>query len=263
VVFDLYMECNLDNFEDLLVWLKDRGIKLVSVDGLIEYCNKLDLVWMPSFDFDLSRHKDCTCLLYSGWSSFLIQKKFDIREWSPGNKILILTGGGDTAKLGETIPAKLDNLLDIGMELHWVKGPFAGFPKLPKKRRLNWIIHDAPLGLDELIVKSNYVMTVFGVSFFEVLQYGIPTVVFSPYGAKDNDELVALSKEGVALVSSSAQSAISNLISLINDEKAARECSVNALQAMSVNGVQKFCKKIYFLIESKSNETNRIYSLSP
>ena len=57
-----------------------------------------------------------------------------------------------------------------------------------------------PNNLMKLIVQSNYVLTVFGVSFFEVLQYGIPTVVFSPYDNKDDKDLSALSKEDVAIV---------------------------------------------------------------
>ena len=91
-------------------------------------------------------------------------------------------------------------------------------------------------------------LTVFGVSLFEVLQYGIPSVVFSPYGDKDDIELTSLSEEKVALVSDNAQGAVDNLIKLMNNDKLARECSTNALNKLSVNGAQKLSEEIYSLI---------------
>ena len=71
---------------------------------------------------------------------------------------------------------------------------------LPNDQRLKWIIHDSPEQLDEIILNCNYAITVFGISFFEVIQYGIPTVVFSAYKNKDEMELQALKKLEVAIV---------------------------------------------------------------
>ena len=167
------------------------------------------------------------------------------------SKVLILTGGSDVSKLGKTLPAQLDEVLGKDAEVHWVRGPFSRAPNLPNNCRLNWTIHNAPEQLDELIVQSDYVMTVFGVSFFEVLQYGIPTVVFSPYGIKDNKELDALSKEGVAIVEANSGRAINSLIELMNNDKLAREYSMNALKKMSINGVQNLCNEIYSLVRLK------------
>jgi hypothetical protein len=94
-------------------------------------------------------------------------------------------------------------------------------------------------------------MTVFGVSFFEVLQYGIPTVVFSPYGNKNNKELDALSKEGVAMVESNSKLAINSLIKLMNNDKLSKKYSINALKKMSINGVQNLSNEIYSLMGLK------------
>ena len=77
------------------------------------------------------------------------------------------------------------------------------------------------------------------------MQYGIPTVVFSPYGNKDNKELEALSKEEVAIVEVDSSSAIRGLVKLMSDEELSREYSINALKKMSVNGVQNLCNEIY------------------
>jgi spore coat polysaccharide biosynthesis predicted glycosyltransferase SpsG len=235
----------------LFTRLKQRNICLISIDSLIEHCNVLDLIWVPSFNFDCNKYTDCTSILRSGWDSFLIQKRLRHKDWTPGTKVLILTGGSDVSNLGKTLPIQLDELLVKNTDIHWVRGPFSGSPNLPKKCRLNWIIHNAPEQLDELIVQSDYVMTVFGVSFFEVLQYGIPTVVFSPYGNKDNNELDALSKEGVAIVESNSKLAINSLIKLMNNDRISKKYSINALKKMSINGVQNLSNEIYSLMGLK------------
>jgi spore coat polysaccharide biosynthesis predicted glycosyltransferase SpsG len=251
IVFDLYPKHNIDNLGEIFGQLKRHNFHLIGIDSLVEYCNILDIVWVPSFYFDCDKHQDCTGLLRSGWGSFLIQKRFQHKKWISGSKVLILTGGSDISSLGVALPIQLDKLLDKNIELHWVRGPFSDAPILPKVCRLNWTIHDAPEYLDELIVQSDYVMTVFGVSFFEVLQYGIPTVVFSPYGDKDYNELCALSKESVAMVANNPKLAIEGLIELMNNDELAKEYSMNALKKMSINGAQDLSKEIYSLIGVK------------
>ena len=251
IVFDLYPKHNIDNLNESFKQLKRRDVHLIGIDALLEYCDILDLIWVPAFNFDFSGHADCNSVLKSGWDSFLIQKRLEHAEWSPGSKVLILTGGSDVSKLAETLPAQLDAVLGKDANVHWVRGPFSGAPILPNKCRLNWTIHNAPEQLDELIVQTDYVMTVFGVSFFEVLQYGIPTVVFSPYGIKDNKELNALSKEGVAIVEANSTRAINSLVELMNNENLAREYSLNALRKMSINGVRNLCNEIYSLMRLK------------
>ena len=248
IIFDLYPRHNINNLDKLLIQLKHLNIYQISIDSLIEYCNILDLIWIPSFNFDYTKHTDCSCILRSGWDTFLIQKRLRHKDWSPGSKVLILTGGSDILKLGKTLPAQLDKLLKEEVELHWVRGPFSDAPSLPKNCRLNWVVHNSPERLDELIIQSDYVMTVFGVTFFEVLQYGIPSVVFSPYGNKDNAELDALSKENVALVVNDTELAINGIVNLMKNDKLAKEYSLNALQKMSINGVKNLSKEIYSLI---------------
>jgi spore coat polysaccharide biosynthesis predicted glycosyltransferase SpsG len=169
--------------------LKQQNIFIIGIDSLIEYCDILDLIWIPSFNFDINKHSNCKSLLRSGWDTYLIQKRLNHKKWRSGSKILVLTGGSDISNLGKTLPTQLDQILDKNSEVHWVKGPLSDDPILPERQKLKWIFHDAPQQLDELIVESNYVLAVFGVSFFEVLQYGIPTVVFSPYDKKDDKDL--------------------------------------------------------------------------
>jgi spore coat polysaccharide biosynthesis predicted glycosyltransferase SpsG len=245
VVFDLFpMKDFVIDLGDLFIWLSERNIRMVGVDSLLEHCDILDLIWVPSFYFDPSKYDNCRCTLKSGWDSFLIQKRLPNKVWKKGTSVLVLTGGGDVARLGHTLPTQIDTLLNEQSEIHWVRGPYAEAPSLPGKPRLNWNIHNAPSQLDELIVQSDYVLTVFGVSFFEVLQYGIPTVVFSPYGSKDNSELTALADERVAVVAEDAKTAILNLINLMKNDDLAKACSEKALEKLSINGAQQLSESI-------------------
>ena len=251
VVFDIYPDHHKINFHKFLTQLKQQNISIISIDSLIEYCDILDLIWIPSFNFDVSKYDNCKSLIKSGWDTYLIQKRLQNKKWKNGSKILVLTGGSDIANLGKHFPTQLDKNLKANSELHWVKGPLSKKPDLPKKCRLNWFIHDAPQQLDKLIVQSNYVITVFGVSFFEVLQYGVPTVVFSPYDKKDDKNLEALSKEKVAITAYNLKSAIKELNNLMNNDKIANKLSTNALNKMSIYGTQNLSKEIYSLIKNK------------
>jgi spore coat polysaccharide biosynthesis predicted glycosyltransferase SpsG len=251
LIFDIYQNHKISKLHELLIKLKQRNICIIGIDSLIEYCQILDLIWIPSFNFDNSKYINCKSLLRSGWDTFLIQKRFQHKKWSPGSKVLILTGGSDISNLGKTLPSQLDQILDNNSELHWVKGPLSKDPNLPEKCRLNWTIHASPQRLDHLIVQSNYAITVFGLSFFEILQYGVPSVVFSPYNNKDNEELEALKKEEVAMIANNSRLAVEGLFKLMNNDEIASKYSVNALKRMSINGSKNLSREIYFLLNIK------------
>ena len=248
IVIDVYQNHNISNLDNLFIELKQQNIFVISVDSLIEYCDILDIIWIPSFNFDTTKYSNCKSLLRSGWDTYLIQKRLNHKKWRSGLKILVLTGGSDVTNLGKALPTQLDQILDKNSEVHWVKGPLSDDPILPERQKLKWILHDAPQQLDELIIECNYVLAVFGVSFFEVLQYGIPTVVFSPYDNKDDKDLVALSKEDVAIVTYNSGTAIKELSNLMINQKLANKLSMNALKTMSVNGSQQLSKEIHLLL---------------
>ena len=97
----------------------------------------------------------------------------------------------------------------------------------------------------------NLTELVFGISFFEVLQYGVPSVVFSPYNNKDNEELEALSKQEVAMIANNSKLAVEGLFKLMNNDEIAKKYSVNALKKMSINGTKNLSREIYSLLNIK------------
>ncbi len=251
LVLDLYPKYCTDDLSKMFNQFKHNNLNLISIDSLMDYHDILDLIWIPSFSFDVSKYSNFSDKFKFGWNSFLIQKRCKPKLWNPGYKILVLTGGSDISRIGKTLPQQIDKAFNANIEINWVKGPFACQPNLPKKPRLNWIIHNSPDYLDELIVQSDYAMTVYGVSFFEVLQYGIPAVVFSSDGFKDTLELEALSEQNVATVADSPTDGVKGLVELMKNDKLARKYSSNALNKMSINGAQNLSNEIYSLIGLK------------
>ena len=248
IVFDLHPSLISEEINELFLKLKQKNIALIAIDSLQEYCQNLDVVWIPSISFDTTPYIDCSCYMKSGWDSLLIKKRLEPKKWASGNRVLILTGGSDVSGVGQTLPTLLDKQLDINSEINWVKGPFAAMPRIPLNKKLKWLVHDAPEHLDHLILKSNYVMTVFGVSFFEVLQYGKPSVVFSPYNGKDEETLRRLQEENVSFVAENISKGVAGLVRIMKDDEMASNYSKTSLKKMSINGSIGLSKKIHSLI---------------
>jgi spore coat polysaccharide biosynthesis predicted glycosyltransferase SpsG len=250
LVLDLYPQLIPDDIRNLLNRLRMDSCKVVSIDGLINYCDYLDMLFIPSFYFKPPEDFDAGNIpVLFGWDCYLLNVKGTPTNWRPGKKILVLTGGSDATGLGKTLPALLNERLHDGTELHWVTGPYAQEPVCPASPRLSMLNHQSPSGLDDLMVEANYAVTVYGVSFFELLYYGVPTVVFSPYGNKDNEELAAIARKGVAIVAKDEMDAVAKLKELMADDNLAASLSKSARQKMSASGGQKFARAVAALLE--------------
>lgn len=244
VVFDLQPQRIEADFADLLAQLRASGCKLVAVDGLLRYRPLLDLIFTPSFHLALPPDLPEGAPIVMGWDCFLLNVQETPRAWQTGRSVLALTGGSDATALGQTWPSLLDSILPPETELHWVTGPFAAPPQLPATPRIAIQEHVAPAGLGGLMVDSNYAVTVFGVSFFELMSLGIPTVVFSPYGDKDNSELALIAESGAALVARDERDACLLLLKLMQDATLAGQLSRRSLELLSTPGATRLCAEL-------------------
>jgi UDP-N-acetylglucosamine:LPS N-acetylglucosamine transferase len=95
---------------------------------------------------------------------------------------------------------------------------------------------------------TNYALTVYGVSFYESLYYGTPTVVFSPYGDKDEAELDVVAREGVALRASDEVDAVAKLKRLMADDTLAASLSERARQKLAGSGGRKLARAVAQLL---------------
>jgi spore coat polysaccharide biosynthesis predicted glycosyltransferase SpsG len=224
------------------------GTKVVAIDGLLAHRPHLDLIFLPSFQFKPPADLEDGAPIIYGWDCFLLDTQRPSRPWAPGRSVLALTGGSDATGLGNTWPVLLDQTLPADVDLHWVTGPFAARPQWPSAPRLRMTEHVAPSGLGPLMQRSQYAVTVFGVSFFELLSLGVPTVVFSPYGGKDAAEMRAIAEAGVALVAADECEATVLLQDLLQRDDLARRLSQRACETLGASGAQRLCSEIAGLL---------------
>jgi spore coat polysaccharide biosynthesis predicted glycosyltransferase SpsG len=244
VLFDLHPQRIPLDFDSLLDRLRASACRLVAVDGLLSHRPKLDLIFIPSFLFvPPSDLMDGAPIVY-GWDCFLLNIKEMPRDWQVGKKVLALTGGSDATNLGETWPDLLNRSLPRNVELHWVTGPFSSKPTWPVSPRIRMIEHVAPAGLGPIMQQANYAVTVFGVSFFELLYLGVPTVVFFPYCGKDAAEMSAIEASGVALVAADEREATDLLIELLKHDDLAQQLSARARNTLCKTGAQRLSSEI-------------------
>ena len=249
IVFDIHPSSLNDSFEDILKKIKGSGSLIIAIDGLINYHKFVDLIFIPSFYFynrpilNIIKHK-----VVFGWDCFLIETKKVINEWSNGKNILALTGGSDLKKLGNTLPKLLNDKLPKNTVLNWIIGPFADKPIIPKNCNLKIRLHNAPDNLNSIMNISNFAITVYGVSFFELLNVGVPTVVFSPYNKKDDIELDKLKKLNLAMVAKNEYDATEMLVKLMKDHKLAKKLSKNAKKQMKNKGSKRLAFEVKKLL---------------
>jgi spore coat polysaccharide biosynthesis predicted glycosyltransferase SpsG len=249
VILDLHAQSVPADIDKLLMKLRQSGLKVIAVDHLVSKHGQLDLAYIPSFYRSFSYGVGNETPVVYGWDCFLLNTKKMPIEWNHGRKVLVLTGGSDTTGLGRTLPKQLNEALPSTTELHWITGPYAQQPLWPTSFRISILNHQSPSSLDSLMVESNYAMTVYGVSFFELLYYGVPTVVFSPYGNKDDTELAVIAAEGLALVARNELEAVDMLKNLMANDALSASLSQRARDRMSAQGHHKFTQAISILLD--------------
>lgn len=238
VIFDLHPRKIPEGMEETLTSIRRRGAKIISIDAMGDYLRQLDLLFRPTIVNNVHPIEGGAPVVW-GWDCLLLNPPTITSDWRPGSRVLVLTGGGDPMDLGLSLPRILDSALPMDAEINWVRGPYARKPRSECTDRLKFLIHDSPDNLDHLMVDSQYALSVYGVSFFELMSWGIPTVVFSPYGDKDYEHLALIQREGLALVGSDEVDSAAKLAELMNNDALARDISDRAIDRTRVLGGAK------------------------
>ncbi len=244
IVFDICSLKITESFYLLLKELRDLSVKIVGIDGIL-YSQFCDWIHIPAFFVDPKKISTCPCSVSYGWDSYLLSTPENHASWKPGHKILILTGGADVTQLSQSWPRIIDMVLPRHCEIHWVQGPYSKPPALPDILNLSWIIYKAPENLTQIMTKINYTITTFGVSLFEALQQGIPTIVFSPYGDRDKIELTMLQKENICVISKNEIDAIEALPELMQNTLQAEQFSERSKRKLNVSGAKLLAQCIF------------------
>ena len=253
VVFDLQKAHRPHGLAALLDDLRQRNLALAGIDDAIDLRALLDLVFIPAFHLtpaDLPETDGGNILV--GWDCLLLGVEMPQPEPCLGGMhALVLTGGSDVAGLGSRWPASLSTQLPGGSTVDWVTGPFSPRPRLPPSGNVAFHEHLSPSGLSPLMRQASYSLTVFGVSFFELLYFGVPTVVYSPYGDRDTQEMMALRKAEVALIARTEAEAPQLLRALMADRDLCGRLSRRAQARVDGRGGARFAHALKERIDSR------------
>jgi len=132
-----------------------------------------------------------------------------------------------------------------------VIGPYASRPVLKEKKIINIKEYLSPNNISKLMQKANYAISVFGVSFFELLKTGIPTVVFPAIKSKNKLEIEIIKKSGVAIVAKNEYEATRLLIKLMSDNNRALFISKKASAKLKTSGEIRLSDAVANLFEKE------------
>lgn len=251
-VFDLAPAAPPVNLAAMLTRLSDNGTVKIAVDGLFDHADRLDLICVPSFYLAPEYHALAVGgKVVFGWDKYFLPAVHGAAHCGRGRRVLVLTGGADVAGLGERWPALLDRALPRDCQVIWVRGPYAAAPVLPAEPRLDWHCVHAPDDVAALMAQADFALSLYGVSLFELLQRGVPTVTLSLNTARQ-DEMNALATENVAIVSHDEIEAVAKLAELIIDTPRAESVSQRARAKLATaNGVVWLARKIESLLKEQ------------
>ncbi|MDP5034621.1 hypothetical protein [Alishewanella sp. SMS8] len=250
VIFDFHYHSTPDTFATLLKALHVQLVKTIAIDALAEYIELLTMLYTPSFQVNptLSAWQQEKCQF--GWDAFLLKVSAETLV-EKTYSLLILTGGADTTNLGKEWLITLDRLLPENLTFHWVQGPFATAPTKPENTQREIHIHRNLPNLAKLMNTVTFAVTLYGISFYELLYYGVPCVVFSPYGNKDEQELNEISKQQLALVAKNEIDATTQLQRLISSKTLSQCLAINAQKRLAGANGDKLRHCVSTLLEAK------------
>jgi spore coat polysaccharide biosynthesis predicted glycosyltransferase SpsG len=236
VFFDLHPKMVPLNFVEALNYFRISKTKLIAIDGLIDFRSSLDLIFIPSFQCFVATVSSRGAPIIYGWDCFLLDQSFKKKNWSPGQNVIVLTGGSDVSNLGKNLLELLNKKLPKDTNLDWVVGPYASRPILKKKKNINIKEYLSPDNVSKLMQKANYAITVYGVAFFELLKTGVPTIVFPAIKSKNKAEIDIIKKSGVAVVAKNKYEATELLVKLMSNNKQAFSIFKKASSKLEISG---------------------------
>lgn len=251
ICLDLFNSLLVEGLGLVLEKLRKSGCHIVAIDSLLGFERLIGLLYVPSFmppaSLDVVGFEG---RLAYGWDAYLLNVQAKEQILDRAESILVLTGGSDVTRLGRDWPAMLSRYLPSGSVVYWVTGPFSESPIFPNSSSVEFIEYVAPAGLSALMHRAEIAITVFGVSFFELIALGVPTVVFSPYGEKDSRELQGIGEQRIALVSQDAKDAAEKAAILLNDFEFRTELSNNARNKLRNFDGKYFAEEVRHLLSA-------------
>ncbi|WP_262691439.1 cytidylyltransferase domain-containing protein [Kordiimonas aestuarii] len=185
----------------------------VGIDTAREDEALFDHIWVPSFYGCPARQSRLGGKLSFGWDHFLLPSAVGASGHAD-NGLIVLTGGGDVAGLGQVWPPLIEARVTKQTPVSWVQGPYAAAPDIGDVNG-RWHVLKAPSDLPDRLSSYRAALCVFGVSFFECLQADIPVVTFDPVGAANPDEWQELKRVLPDFIATNAAEAVNMAASVL------------------------------------------------
>lgn len=206
-------------FSAALHSLPDTMLK-VGVDLSDDAQQIFDLVWMPSICVEQMLVNQTEGRLRYGLDCFLlghspVRKNRESIDGSTST--IVLTGGADPMGFAKSLPLLLNKALPEENTIAWVQGPYANAP-VWKGKDAKFTVIKSPENLSGMLHEFDFALCIFGVTFFECLRAGVPTVVFDPLGAAMETEWRLLGEMFPGLVAKDLDDALHKLEQLQNSE---------------------------------------------
>lgn len=248
VVFDIYPKNQELALEKCLQKLQFQQIATVSIDFCLPWVEQVDLNIVPSFFLSEKHPVNRSKKVVYGLDYLILPKVIPI-HWNVGNKLLILTGSSDCFHLGTHLPALINESLPSSIEIHWVKGMFSNHPDVPEKAVHQWVIHENIDQLQPLMLQSHYCLSVYGLSLFESLQCGVPTVAVAMNQKPSLAEIEAFSGVNIAVISQTAEEAVEQLKKMILDSSVGQLYHDNSKKQIDGLGVNRMVDLMFDLVK--------------
>jgi spore coat polysaccharide biosynthesis predicted glycosyltransferase SpsG len=246
IIIDLFYPKYIEKIEIFLQSLKKRNIIIIAIDGLVNFHKYIDLIFIPSISY--KKPRAISANIISGWDCLLLNVDYTKKNTEYENSILVLTGGSDVANLGETWPKILNDCLPFNSKVKWIVGPYSRNPSsyIPTRIKIEYIENQS--NLNSIISCTKYAITVFGVSFFELLSFGVPTIVFPARHGSNQDDLDIIKKEQIAIVGDDALHSSKLMLKLMKNKYLCDKLSKNATEKFKIPGQVKFKEEFLKLL---------------
>lgn len=218
-------------------WAKKHAPHVVCIDQYLAAADNVDLFWFPSpyLNADLVGNDK----VRHGWDCLLVDPVLPkLKPEMAKKRGIVLTGSGDHANVGRSLPSKLVAGFEGRLELDWVQGPFAQAPAFDEKLPQGWRVLSDVQGVTSLLQTYDFALCVFGVSFFECLSAGIPAICIDPLEMAKPEEWQLLQAALPALMADSQDDLCLKLDQLLKQDCV--DETVKKYQANIVKGPANF-----------------------
>lgn len=181
-----------------------------------------------------------------GWDYYLLEQRNSAYRYASKDRksVLVQIGGSDTDGVGEQLPRLLQQILPQDSQVHWVQGPYAPAPNLDAVEHLQWTTYHSPDDLSAIHQQCDVALVAYGVSLFELLMYGMPTVVVATSAGPDKEEWKAFKESSVAVAVESLQEAVNELSNVMVNSERREALHLLALEKMDGMGAQRLVDKV-------------------